>query len=84
MMRNTDETQVSALLKIATALEHVSSSIDELARKTEPTDNSDIASAIKDLGTFSDVLYQCIDVNLRIVVEEVIFCRYITWENYYL
>ena len=63
MMRSNDRNQVSALLKIAEALEHISSSIDELARKTEPTDNSDIASAIKDLGTFSDVLYQCSDVS---------------------
>ena len=63
MMRSNDETQVSALLKIAEALEHVSSLIDELARKTEPTDNSDIAQAINSLGTFSDVLYQCSDVS---------------------
>jgi methyl-accepting chemotaxis protein len=63
MMRSNDETQVSALLKIAEALEHVSSSIDELARNTEPVDNSDVARAIKELGTFSDVLYQCSDVS---------------------
>lgn len=63
MMRSNDETQVSALLKIAEALEHVSSSIDELARKTEPADNSDIAKAINSIGTFSDVLYQCSDVS---------------------
>ena len=62
-MRKTDDTQVVALLKIATALEHISSSIDNLARKYEPTDNSDIAQAINSLGTFSDVLYQCSDVS---------------------
>ena len=63
MMRSNDRNQVSALLKIAEALEHVSSSIDELARKTEPADNSDIAKAINSIGTFSDVLYQCSDVS---------------------
>ena len=62
-MRQPDDTQVVALLKIATALEHVSSSIDNLARKYEPTDNSDVAEAINSLGTFSDVLYQCSDVS---------------------
>ena len=63
MMRSNDETQVSALLKIAEALEHVSSSIDELARKTEPSQSGDIAAAINSIGTFSDVLYQCSDVS---------------------
>ena len=62
MVKKSDgELIAGALLKIAEAVENVSNSIDELATQTEPTDMSEVASEISKLGTFSDVLYQCID-----------------------
>lgn len=56
-----EEPVASAILKLAEAVENVSDSIDELARKTEPTDMSEVALEISKLGSFADVLYQCID-----------------------
>ena len=54
MMRSNDRNQVSALLKIAEALENVSNSIDELASKTEPTDMSEVAGSLDSIATSLD------------------------------